>query len=218
MLKESVLDDSNWIWYQYFLKLNPSTFSYLHFNLFYYSKYFFFKYAIYLLNTNFKINLDTNLRKYLLLLISFRITLSVRVLPVSATLGFNSFKQSIGNKGSSVVVLHVREYRLVEGSVPRNFSSVSEYISVVFEVVHVEDRILMSPPEIWFLPLRTVKFLIDLFADDFVKHGVVEEFFLFSVGEVVSGKVSFSSEEFPLFDPKEMVSHSNYKCSGIEVL
>lgn len=75
----------------------------------------------------------------------------------------------------------------------------------------------MSPPEVGFLPLRTVKFLIDLFAHDFVKHGVVEEFFLFSVGEVVGREVSFSSEEFPLFDPKEMVSHTDNECSSVEV-
>lgn len=142
---------------------------------------------------------------------------SLSFLPVTATLGFNGFKQSIGNKGSSVVVLHVREYRLVEGSIPRNFSSVSEDISIVFEVVHVEDRILMSPPEVRFLPLRIVKFVVDFFANDFVKHRIVEEFSLFSVGEIVGREVSFSSKEFPLFNPKEMISHTDNESSSIEM-
>ena len=87
----------------------------------------------------------------------------------------------------------------------------------MFEMVHVEDRILMSPPEIRFLPLRTVKFLVNFFANNFIKHGIIEEFFLFSIGKIISRKISFSSKEFPLFNPKEVVSHSDDESSSVEM-
>ncbi len=106
---------------------------------------------------------------------------------------------------------------MIEGSIPRNFSSISEYISIVFEVMHVEDRILMSPPEVRFLPLRIVKFVVNLFADYFIKHGVIEEFSLFSIGEIVGREVSFTSKEFPLLNPKEVISHTNNESPSIEM-
>jgi hypothetical protein len=40
--------------------------------------------------------------------------------------------------------------RLVESTIPRNDSSVSEDISVVFEVMMVENRVLEVPPNISF--------------------------------------------------------------------
>ena len=69
-----------------------------------------------------------------------------RVLPSSVRLGLRRIEKSSMDELSSVIEGVVREDRLVVSSVPIDFSSMSEHVSVVLDVVVVEDRRLGSPP------------------------------------------------------------------------
>ena len=56
-------------------------------------------------------------------------------LPIGVWFWFTCFSKSVVNKLGSAVKSEIRINRLIESTIPRYNSSVSEYVSVVFEMM-----------------------------------------------------------------------------------
>ena len=137
-----------------------------------------------------------------------------RVLPSSVRLGLRRVEKSGMDELSSVIEGVVREDRLVVSSVPVDFSSMSEHVSVVLDVVVVEHGGLAGPPVVGLQHGGRADSAGDSLLHDFGEAREVLELTVVSVSHVVHG--------LPAEHPPPVVVHvvqrnSHEEATGVEV-
>lgn len=123
------------------------------------------------------------------------------------------------NKARPVIIINIREDRLIESPVPRNNSPIPEDIAVVFEMIHVMALELLIKPQIT-LKLPWIIRLSPSFASHKVlEHREVLELVLIVLVHIVVRHVIvlITWEEVPMDLNQVKVAHSHHSGPSVEV-